>query len=209
MTEIEAVLSTTSRTLTALALFAGTVSGLTMMSHAYGEDAKPAVKVGDAAPDFTATDDQGKDWKSADHYKKNIVVVYFYPADMTGGCTKQACAFRDDFDTLKSEGVEVVGVSADSVANHKIFKKAHKLPFTLLADENGAVAGKFGVPYEAGEKTFKANIDGVETPLVRQGTSKRWTFIIDQDGKVAYKNDKVDAPNDSKKVQEVVKTLKK
>src|SRR5687767_9406212 len=88
---------------------------------ARADDKPAAVKVGDPAPKFESVDDQGKPWKSADHVGKKVLVVYFYPADMTGGCTKQACGFRDDFKKLADKGVEVVGVSGDSVENHKIF----------------------------------------------------------------------------------------
>src|SRR5207249_2692531 len=72
------------------------------------------VKVGDPAPKFKSTDDQGKEWKSGDVVGKKIVVVYFYPADLTGGCTKQACGFRDDLAKLTDLDVVVVGVSGDS-----------------------------------------------------------------------------------------------
>src|SRR5256885_9713910 len=95
---------------------------------------KVDLKVGDAAPAFEAKDDTGKDWKSSDHIGKKIVVVYFYPASFTNGCTNQACAFRDDMKTLTEKDVEVIGVSGDSVANQEAFKKFHKLNFTLLAD---------------------------------------------------------------------------
>src|SRR5581483_1290619 len=89
-------------------------------------------------------------WKSSDHVGKKILVVYFYPADLTSGCTKQACGFRDDMKKLTEKGVEVVGVSGDSVKNHQIFKKVHDLNFTLLADEDGSIAKKFGVPVGKG-----------------------------------------------------------
>src|SRR3954462_14293235 len=107
-----------------------------------------AVEVGDQAPKFEATDDQGQPWKSEDHFGKKIVVVYFYPADLTGGCTKQACGFRDDMSKLTDKGVEVIGVSGDSAKNHQVVKQVHKLNWTVLADEDGAVARKFGVPFE-------------------------------------------------------------
>src|SRR6516164_5108066 len=95
---------------------------LCIASFAFGglraaDDPKTELKVGDKAPAFDAKDDQGKDWKSSAHVGKNIIVVYFYPADMTGGCTKQACGFRDDLKSLVDKGVEVVGVSGDSVKN--------------------------------------------------------------------------------------------
>ena len=134
-----------------------------MMSGSTAVSANDAVdlKVGDAAPVFEVEDDKGETWKSKDHVGKKIVVVYFYPADMTGGCTKQACAFRDDFPKLEDEGIEVVGVSGDSAANHRLFKKAHDLNFALLADVEGKVADAFGVPVTREEKSVKATIDGV------------------------------------------------
>jgi peroxiredoxin Q/BCP len=161
------------------------------------------LKVGDPAPKFTSTDDQGKEWKSGNHVGKKIVVVYFYPADLTGGCTKQACGFRDDLAKLTDLGVEVVGVSGDSVKNHKLFKKVHKLPFTLLADEEGKVAKKFGVPLTKGG-TFKYKGED----LVRGVTAARWTFVIDKSGKIAMINNKVNPGEDSKKIIDTVKDLK-
>jgi peroxiredoxin Q/BCP len=166
------------------------------------------LKVGDPAPDFTVKDDQGKDWKSSEHYGKNVVVVYFYPADTTGGCTKQACAYRDDLPKLKEAGIEVVGVSGDSVKNHQLFKQKENLNFALLADTDGKVAKAFGVPVTEGEKTVKATVNGKEETLVRTVTAKRWTFIVGKDKKIAYINQSVNAAEDSKTVAEVAKSLK-
>src|SRR5437868_5926308 len=118
-------------------LFVGLVAWLAGPSPAE-EGKKVDLKVGDPAPTFEAKDDHGKTWKSSDHVGKKVVVIYFYPADLTGGCTKQACAFRDDMRQLAEQGVEVVGVSGDSVENHQIFKKVKNLNFTLLADEDGS-----------------------------------------------------------------------
>jgi len=185
------------------AIIATFVGGMAM-----AEDVK--LEVGSAAPEFTVKDDSGADWKSSDHFGKKIVVVYFYPADLTGGCTKQACGFRDDMAKLQDEGVEVVGVSGDSVANHQIFKKDRSLNFALLADETGEVAQKFGVPVEVGVKTAKVKTsDGQEISLTRSATAKRWTFIIGKDGKIAYKNTMVAAAEDSKAIAEAVAKLKK
>jgi peroxiredoxin Q/BCP len=170
---------------------------------------KVELKVGDAAPVFQADDDQGKTWKSMDHVGKKVLVVYFYPADLTGGCTKQACGFRDDMQKLAGLDVEVVGVSGDSVKNHQLFKKVHKLNFTLLADEDGSVAKKFGVPTGKGG-TFKfKDSDGEFHTLVRGVTTQRWTFVIGRDGKIALKETKVNAAEDSKRILEVVKNLSK
>jgi peroxiredoxin Q/BCP len=185
------------------AIIATFVGGLVM-----AEDVK--LEVGSAAPEFTVKDDSGADWKSTDHFGKKIVVVYFYPADLTGGCTKQACGFRDDMAKLQDEGVEVVGVSGDSVANHQIFKKDRSLNFALLADETGEVAQKFGVPVEVAVKTANVKTsDGKEITLTRSATAKRWTFIVGKDGKIAYKNTMVAAADDSKAIAEAVAKLKK
>ncbi|HAW29798.1 MAG TPA: peroxiredoxin [Planctomycetaceae bacterium] len=165
------------------------------------------LEVGDNAPAFTAKDDQGKGWKSTDYVGKKVLVVYFYPADLTGGCTKQACGFRDDMKKLQGENVEVIGVSGDSVRNHQLFKKEHDLNFTLLADEDGGVAKKFGVPLKAGG-SIKRTIDGKEETLTRGVTAARWTFVIDKNGKVVMKNTKVKAADDSKAILEVVNQLK-
>jgi len=170
-------------------------------------DEKADLKLGDAAPRFEVKDDTGSTWKSEEHVGKGIVVVYFYPADLTGGCTRQACSFRDDSEKLAKHKVTVVGVSGDSVRNHQIFKKEHNLNFTLLADEDGSVAKKFGVPVGKGG-TIKRLIDGKEEELTRGVTAKRWTFVIDQNGKIAYKNTKVNAAKDSENILEVVKKLK-
>lgn len=169
---------------------------------------KVDLKVGDAAPSFAAKDDTGADWKSADHVGKKILVVYFYPASFTGGCTKQACAYRDDQKALSDAGAEVVGVSGDQVKNQEAFKKFHKLNFTLLADDKGEVAKAFGVATTPGEKKVKQKIDDKEEEFIRGVTEQRWTFVIDKAGKIAYKNTKVDAAADSKAVLEVISKLK-
>ena len=181
---------------------------LTLPSIVTGEDAVD-LKVGDKAPTFEVDDDNGKAWKSGDHVGKKILVVYFYPADMTGGCTKQACAFRDDLSKLDDEGVEVVGVSGDSAGSHQLFKKAHKLNFTLLADTEGKVAEAFGVPITREEKSVKATIDGKEETLIRNVTAKRWTFVVGLDGTIASKNTTVVAADDSKAILATVAELKK
>lgn len=162
------------------------------------------VEVGDKAPSFTLKDDEGNEWNSDEHFGKKTVVIYFYPADMTGGCTKQACGFRDDASKLADKGVEVVGISGDSVRNHQLFKKAHDLNFTLLADTEGKVAEKFGVPYSVGEKTVVAEIDGKKESLVRNVTTRRWTFVVGPDGRIRMKNDRVNAAQDSKQILELV-----
>lgn len=162
------------------------------------------LKVGDPAPVFEALDDTGKLWKSTDYVGKTTLVVYFYPADMTGGCTKQACGFRDDLSKLGDANVTVIGVSGDSVRNHQLFKKAESLNFPLLADTEGKVADAFGVPYVKGEKSITRTIDGKEELLVRTVTAQRWTFVIGKDGKILSKNSKVNAAEDSQAILKLI-----
>src|SRR5947209_15670902 len=88
------------------------------------------LKVGDKAPAFESVDENGKTWKSTDHVGKKIVVLYFFPADFTGGCTAQACGFRDNMGSLTTKDVEVIGVSGDTPQTHQLFKKHEKLNFT-------------------------------------------------------------------------------
>jgi peroxiredoxin Q/BCP len=180
------------------------IAALCVVAFAAGkvtaDDKKVDVKVGDPAPEFEATDDQGKIWKSSDHVGKNVIVVYFYPADLTGGCTKQACGFRDDAQKLTDKGVEVVGVSGDSVSNHQLFKKVHKLNFMLLADEDGGVAKKFGVPLGKGFSITTKDLDGNPVVLKHNVTAKRWTFVIGKDGKIIHKDENVKPDKDSKTI---------
>jgi peroxiredoxin Q/BCP len=190
-----------------LALTALAALALAGAGRAWAGDKGPMV--GDKAPTFESVDDQGKPWKSSDHIGKKVVVVYFYPADLTGGCTKQACGFRDDSKKLADMGVEVIGVSGDSVKNHQLFKKVHNLNFTLLADEDGGVAKKFGVPVGKGG-TFKfTGDDGTVTNLIRGVTISRWTFVIDRNGMVVLRDTKTNAAQDSQRVLDEVKKLQK
>jgi peroxiredoxin Q/BCP len=193
-------------------LFAAAMGVCLMAMITTAADDKPAeLKVGDKAPAFTLKDDQGNDWKSEEHYGKKIVVVYFYPADMTPGCTKQACGFRDDLGKLKDAGIEVVGVSGDSVKNHQLFKKAHNLTFTLLADPDGEVAGKFGVPFTAGTQSIEREIDGQKETLTRTATIQRHTFVVGKDGKIVMRRDikgeGADPGKDAVTILEFVKKL--
>jgi peroxiredoxin Q/BCP len=165
---------------------------------------KTELKKGDKAPSFQATDDQGKVWKSSDHVGKKAIVVYFYPADFTGGCTKQACTYRDDMDKLTGKSIEVIGISGDSAKTHALFKKHHKLNYTLLADEKGEIAKKFGVPVNKGGKAKGFDEDNKEITVERGVTIPRWTFVIGKDGTILYKNPKVNAGQDSKQVLEAI-----
>jgi thioredoxin-dependent peroxiredoxin len=180
------------------------IAVLTVMSS-NALSAADDIKVGDKAPAFQGIDDQGKPWKSSDVVGKKIVVVYFYPADFTKGCTDQACGFRDDSKALADKGVEVIGVSGDAVKTHAAFKKEHMLKFTLLSDGDGAVAAKFGVPYtkKQGTVTFKGDT------FIRDGMAKRTTVVIGTNGNVAALYTVSDAKGDSKKILDIVDKLKK
>ncbi|CAN4110012.1 unnamed protein product [Withania somnifera] len=96
------------------------------------------VNKGSVPPPFTLKDQDGKN-VSLSKFKGKPVVVYFYPADETPGCTKQACAFRDSYEKFKKAGAQVVGISGDDPASHKAFAKKYRLPFTLLCDEGNKV----------------------------------------------------------------------
>jgi peroxiredoxin Q/BCP len=108
---------------------------------------------------------------------------------------------------LSELGVELIGVSGDAVRTQGLFKKAHNLNFSLLADEKGEVAKAFGVPTGKGG-TVKQEIEGKQEELVRALTIKRWTFVIDKAGKIAYKNSEVKPAEDSKAVLEAIRKLK-
>lgn len=164
------------------------------------------LKVGDQAPLFEARDDADQTWNSIDYIGDKILVVYFYPAAMTGGCTKQACAFRDDKSQLDELDALVVGISGDEVENLKYFKEAHDLNFPLLADPNGTIAKKFKVKLKEGASIVR-NIGGSDITLQRGVTASRWTFIIDRQGKIAYVNTEVNAAEDSKQTLEVIRKL--
>src|SRR5438128_320597 len=90
--------------------------------------------IGEPLPTFETTDDRGQPWKSAEHVGKKVLVLYFYPGDFTGGCTAQAQKYRDALAKIEEFGAEVIGVSGDEVATHKLFKETYTLTHSLLAD---------------------------------------------------------------------------
>jgi peroxiredoxin Q/BCP len=126
---------------------------------------------GDTAPDFTLPDADGKDVSLKD-YRGRRVVVYFYPAAMTPGCTKQACDFRDSLDSLNAAGVDVIGISKDKPEKLAKFRERDSLTFPLLSDRGLDVHQAYGA---YGEKTmYGKKITGV----------LRSTFVVDADGKL-------------------------
>jgi thioredoxin-dependent peroxiredoxin len=103
-------------------------------------------QVGDKAPDFSLPSQSGAEVRLRDRLGQRVIVLYFYPKDDTPGCTKEACAFRDNYEVFTDAGADVIGISSDSVDKHATFAGRHSLPFTLLSDQGGKVRKSYGVP---------------------------------------------------------------
>ena len=146
------------------------------------------LKEGDEAPDFTLQTDEGNWIKLSDNKGKSNVILYFYPKDMTSGCTKEACHFRDNLSQFKDYNAAVLGVSTDDVTSHKAFKEKENLNFTLLADPDKDVTKKYGV-------------------LSTYGLASRVTFVIDKNGIIRKIYDKVDVNENYKELLDFIKTL--
>jgi thioredoxin-dependent peroxiredoxin len=127
---------------------------------------------GDAAPDFSLTDDHGETVRLSD-LRGHRVVLYFYPKDDTPGCTRQACGIRDAWGDLEATGARLYGISADSAASHARFRDKFALPFPLLSDPDRSAIEAYGVWVE--KKNYGKTYMGIE----------RSTFLIDEEGKVA------------------------
>lgn len=140
-----------------------------------------SIEKGKQAPTFTLPANNGEHVSLSDYKGKNVV-LYFYPKDMTPGCTTEACDFRDHHESFADLDAVILGVSPDPVESHKKFIDKHDLPFLLLADENHEVAEEYGV-WKL-KKNFGKEYYGIE----------RSTFIIDKDGNLAeeYRKVKVD-----------------
>ncbi len=130
---------------------------------------KLQLKEGDPAPKFSATTNDGTTL-SLDQLRGRPVILYFYPKDDTPGCTKEACAFRDDYAAFKKKGAVVLGVSVDPVKSHVKFVEKFKLPFQLLADEDKAIVNAYGV---WGQKSFMGR---------KYLGTHRVTFLVGPDG---------------------------
>ena len=190
------------------------------------DDAKPEAKpdvipvvlaVGDLVPDFESIDEQGLPWKSADHVGKKVVVQYFYPGDFTGGCIKQAEAYREGLAKLEDLGVELVGVSGDEAGSHKLFKETYALKHALLADTEGKLGKLLGVP-AGGPGRGQAmtpgpnrkpilDAEGKRILIQRSVTLERWTMVIGRDGKMASLRKIVNPVTDSEEVRKIVAAL--
>ncbi len=147
-------------------------------------------RVGDAAPDFQLPDQDGVRHSLADFAGKWLV-LYFYPRDDTPGCTQEACAFRDDLHKLTALGAQVVGISVDGGASHAEFARKFHLPFPLLADTSAEVAARYGALMNLWLFKF----------------AKRYTFLIDPQGRIAKVYLKVETSRHSTEIIEDLRQL--
>ena len=129
---------------------------------------KGNVGIDSKAPDFTLPSQAGEMVSLTDFLDRKPVVLFFYPKDDTPGCTREACAFRDDHEEFSKLDAEVVGISSDSVESHRSFARKHGLPFTLLSDEGGKVRKSYGVSNTLG--LFPGRV----------------TFVIDEKGVITH-----------------------
>ena len=129
---------------------------------------KDRVDAGSKAPNFTLASQSGEMVNLKDFIGTKPVVLFFYPKDDTPGCTKEACAFRDDYEEFNKLDAQVIGISSDSVESHRRFAKKHDLPFTLLSDEGRKVRRLYGVPNAFG--LFPGRV----------------TYVIDEEGVVRH-----------------------
>jgi peroxiredoxin Q/BCP len=146
------------------------------------------------APDFTLPDQDGKQ-HTLSNYKGSPVVLYFYPKDHTSGCTKEACAFRDDYSAYHEAGVTILGVSPDSPKTHTNFIAKHDLPFTLLADTEREVLKLYDAL--GLKKMYGREYEGV----------LRTTYLIGSDGKIAKVYEKVKPATHSEEILADLKEL--
>ena len=154
------------------------------------------LSVGRKAPDFTLADQNGDKHKLSS-YRGQWVLIYFYPKDDTPGCTKEACAIRDNWSAFKKAKIEVFGISPDPVKKHARFVDKYELPFTMLADEEKKVVNKYGV---WGKKKFMGR--------EYEGTY-RHSFLLNPEGKIVKLYDKVKPAEHAGEVLEDQRTLSK
>ena len=151
------------------------------------------LNTGDRAPDFTLSDDGGRQYSLSDFAGKTLV-LYFYPTDNTPGCTRQACAFGALYGQFKTLGAEVVGVSKDSAASHAKFRQKYSLPFIMLSDPDKSVHAAYGA---MGEKKLYGK--------VTVGTI-RTTYVI-KDGTIVYAKAGVSPDKNPEEVLEFIRTM--
>ena len=147
--------------------------------------------IGTKAPEFTLPDQNGE-MRSLSDYKGQKIILYFYPKDMTSGCTKQACAFSELYPQFREKGAVILGVSKDSVASHKRFEEKYGLPFVLLSDTERTVIEAYDVWKE--KKLYGKVSYGVV----------RTTYLIDEDGVIERAFDKVKAADNPAQMLEIL-----
>lgn len=150
------------------------------------------LEIGQKAPAITAKNQNGENISLSD-FIGTKVILYFYPKDNTPGCTTEACNFRDNYQSLKKDGFEIIGVSIDGEASHQKFINKHELPFQLLVDEDQKIVNDYGVWVEK-------NMYGKKY----MGTA-RTTFVIDEQGNIAHIIKKVDNKNASQQIRNLIK----
>lgn len=146
---------------------------------------------GQTAPDFEATTDRNTTLRLSD-LRGTRVILYFYPRDNTSGCTTQACLFRDRYPEFEEKNAVILGVSPDGVVSHRKFKAKHELPFTLLVDEDHAIAEKYGVWAE--KSMYGRKYMGIV----------RSHFVIDESGTIVDVQYKVSPKNSVKRARDAV-----
>jgi len=172
--------------------FVGTIAltvffHVVLQRHARAEE--PPLAVGAPAPEVTGVDAKGTTFKLSAQ-KGKYAIVYFYPKDDTPGCTKEACAFRDAYDKFVAAGVTIFGVSHDAEPSHKAFQQKYTLPFPLVPDTSGAVQKA----YHVGSNIW--------------GGTKRVSFLVGPDGKIAKVFPDVDPGVHAKELLGVIASLK-
>ncbi|MDH7446869.1 peroxiredoxin [Aquimarina sp. 2201CG14-23] len=146
------------------------------------------LEIGDKVPEFVAKNDKGEKFNSNELVGKKPFVIYFYPKNFTPGCVKEACDFRDSYEDFKILGVDVIGVSSDSVNSHLKFKNKYRLPFMFLSDKKGEIRKLFGV---------KPGLFGV--------LPGRETYVVDKNGVIRLKFNSINASKHLKKALVSVK----
>lgn len=163
---------------------------LSFVIPGYTVNAADQVAVGDTAPEFELSDQDGQ-LHSLEDYRDQWVVLYFYPKDETPGCTTEACEFRDNIFAFRKINAQILGVSLDDVESHEKFAEKYSLPFPLLADTEGKAAEAYGV----------------KTKMFGMTVAKRQTFLVGPDGKIARHYAKVTPEGHSQQVLVDLKEL--
>lgn len=150
-----------------------------------------SLEIGQKAPDFSLPSVKGEKVSLKD-FRGKKVVLYFYPKDMTPGCTAEACSFRDNYSSIRRKGAEIIGISADDLKSHRKFAEKYNLPFLLLSDEQKSAVKAYGVWKE--KSLYGRTFMGIE----------RTTFVIDEEGNIAHIFPKVKVDGHTEEVLKVL-----